>query len=62
MAAENFGRQWIGIDISPPACCVMAKRGELKVSGTFFGLKRLKDKLTAFGGNDKVVMTNVDIE
>jgi len=26
VAAENFGRQWIGIDISPTACRVMAKR------------------------------------
>jgi hypothetical protein len=25
-AAENLGRQWIGIDISPTACRVMAKR------------------------------------
>lgn len=25
-AAENLGRQWIGIDISPTACQVMAKR------------------------------------
>jgi hypothetical protein len=26
VAAENLGRQWIGIDISPTACRVMAKR------------------------------------
>jgi DNA modification methylase len=26
IAAENLGRQWIGIDISPTACRVMAKR------------------------------------
>jgi site-specific DNA-methyltransferase (adenine-specific) len=26
VAAENFGRQWIGIDVSPTACRVMAKR------------------------------------
>lgn len=26
MAAENLGRQWIGVDISPTACRVMAKR------------------------------------
>jgi DNA modification methylase len=26
VAAQNFGRQWIGIDISPTACRVMAKR------------------------------------
>ena len=26
VAAENLGRQWIGIDISPTACNVMAKR------------------------------------
>jgi DNA modification methylase len=26
VAAENLGRQWIGIDISPTACQVMAKR------------------------------------
>ena len=26
VAAENMGRQWIGIDISPTACRVMAKR------------------------------------
>jgi DNA modification methylase len=26
VAAENLGRQWIGIDVSPTACRVMAKR------------------------------------
>jgi DNA modification methylase len=26
VAAENLGRQWIGIDVSPTACNVMAKR------------------------------------
>jgi DNA modification methylase len=26
VAAENLGRQWVGIDISPTACRVMAKR------------------------------------
>src|SRR5690606_35859883 len=26
VAAQNLGRQWIGIDISPTACRVMAKR------------------------------------
>ena len=26
MAARNLGRQWIGIDVSPTACRVMAKR------------------------------------
>jgi DNA modification methylase len=26
VAAQNLGRQWIGIDISPSACRVMAKR------------------------------------
>jgi hypothetical protein len=26
VAAQNLGRQWIGIDISPTACWVMAKR------------------------------------
>jgi DNA modification methylase len=26
VAAENLGRQWIGVDISPTACRVMAKR------------------------------------
>ncbi len=26
VAAENLNRQWIGIDISPTACRVMAKR------------------------------------
>ncbi|MBN2136738.1 MAG: restriction endonuclease [Sedimentisphaerales bacterium] len=26
VAAENLGRQWIGIDVSPTACKVMAKR------------------------------------
>ncbi len=26
IAAENLGRQWIGIDVSPTACRVMAKR------------------------------------
>lgn len=26
VAAENLGRQWIGIDMSPTACRVMAKR------------------------------------
>jgi DNA modification methylase len=26
VAAQNLGRQWIGIDVSPTACCVMAKR------------------------------------
>ena len=26
MAAQNLGRQWIGIDISPTACRVMAKQ------------------------------------
>ena len=26
VAAQNLGRQWIGIDISPTACLVMAKR------------------------------------
>ena len=26
VAAENLGRQWIGIDVSPTACVVMAKR------------------------------------
>lgn len=26
VAARNLGRQWIGIDISPTACRVLAKR------------------------------------
>jgi site-specific DNA-methyltransferase (adenine-specific) len=26
VAAENLGRQWIGVDVSPTACLVMAKR------------------------------------
>jgi DNA modification methylase len=26
IAAQNLKSQWIGIDISPPACRVMAKR------------------------------------
>ncbi len=26
VAAENLGRQWIGVDVSPTACRVMAKR------------------------------------
>jgi DNA modification methylase len=25
-SAQNLGRQWIGIDVSPTACRVMAKR------------------------------------
>ena len=29
VAAQNLKRQWIGIDISPTACCVMAKRLEM---------------------------------
>lgn len=35
MAAQQLGRQWMGIDISPTACRVMAKRtGRGAASGT----------------------------
>src|SRR5437667_11484603 len=49
VAAQNLKRQWIGIDVSPTACRVMAKRLEMHTT-----LKE-KDSLWAIGRGFKVI-------